>query len=202
MAFVLGITGGIATGKTVVLRMMGEMGARTLSADDIAREVLARDTPAYHETVRRFGRRILAPDGQVDRSALAAIVFADDDARLALNDITHPGIIAKMQEEIDLFRAEHPERGAVLAVEIPLLVECGLEGMVDEVLLVASEQETQVSRLTSRSGVSREEALRRIGAQTSLEHKIAHADRVIWNDGTLESLRQSVSGVWAQICLL
>jgi len=199
VALVLGITGGIATGKTTVMKMLGELGAVTLSADDIAREVLAKCNPAYHEVVERFGPGILKPDGDINRELLARIIFDDPCAREALNKITHPRIIQRMQEHIDRFRSAPPKPDAVLAVEIPLLMECGLENMVDEVVVVAAEQDTQVGRLTSRSGISREEAVRRINAQMPIGEKVRRAKRVIWNDGSLRDLAESVERLWREI---
>ena len=182
--------------------MFGELGASTLSADDLAREALAKGTEEYAETVERFGKAILKRDGEIDRSALGAIVFSDDAARQALNNITHPRIIAAMQRRIDSFRSDPPSPDAVLAVEIPLLVECGLEPIVDEVLVVAAEHETQVSRLTSRSRITDEEAKGRLAAQMPMERKIERADRVISNEGSLEELAHSVRVVWDEIHLL
>lgn len=201
MPRVLGITGGIATGKSTVLRMLGELGAETLSADDLAREVLARGTEGYRETVERFGNGILTPDGEIDRSALGAIVFTDESARQVLNSITHPRIISAIQHRIDEFRRNPPSPNAVLAVEIPLLVECGLEGIVDEVVVVSAEPATQVSRLTTRSRMSVEEARRRLAAQMPIERKIERADRVIRNEGTLEELWEAVRAAWQDIGL-
>lgn len=202
MAIVLGITGGIGTGKSTVLKIFADLGAETLSADEIAREVLAKDTPAYYDTVERFGRSILTADGEIDRRVLGEIVFNDVSARKELEDITHPRIIAQTQERINQFRSNPPASDAVLAVEIPLLIECGLENIVDEVLVVAAEQETQLNRLISRSGLTAEEALRRINAQMPIDEKIKRADRVIWNDGSLECLESSVRSIFKEIRLL
>ena len=199
MAIVLGVTGGISTGKSTVVGLLRELGADVLSADEIAREVVARDGPAYSELVDRFGPGILEPSGEIDRKALGEIIFADADARQTLNDITHPRIIEIMRERIDRFRARPPDPDALLAVEIPLLVECGLEDMVDQVLLVAAEQEVQVGRLTTRSGVSREEALRRAASQMPISEKLLYADHVIWNSGSLEDLEQKVRSFWEEI---
>lgn len=201
MPKVLGITGGIATGKSAVLRMLKELGAQTLSADDLAREVLSRNTPAYRDAVARFGETIRTPDGEIDRAALGAIVFSDPEARKALNEITHPRIIALMQDRIDRFRTAPPAPDAVLAVEVPLLVECGLEGTVDEVVVVAAEPETQESRLTTRSGLSAEDARRRIASQMPMDRKIERADRVIRNDGSLGDLQESVRAMWDEFHL-
>ncbi|MCX6344481.1 MAG: dephospho-CoA kinase [Armatimonadetes bacterium] len=202
MAFILGITGGIGTGKSTALGIFAELGAETLSADDIARDVLQKDSPAYKEVVERFGKDVVGLDGQIDRSALARIIFSDDKARQYLDSITHPIIISELKRRIDDFRRLHPSDKAVLAVEIPLLIECGLEDIVDEVLLIAAEQETQKNRLTSRSQISSAEALRRIRSQMSLERKIERSDRVICNDKTIDSLRTDILDVWNEILLL
>lgn len=201
MATVVGITGGIATGKSTVLRLLGELGAETMSADEVAHEVLSKGTPAYAEVVARFGPDVLGPDGEIDRAALGRIVFSDAAARADLEAITHPRIIARIEDMVREFRAAHPMREAVLAVEIPLLIECGMQSMVDEVLLVAAEQETQVSRLTSSRNLARDEALRRIASQMPLQYKAEFADRVIRNDGDLSSLKSAVRRAWSEILL-
>ena len=202
MPKVIGITGGIATGKSTVLRMFAELGAEVLSADDLAREVLAKGSDGYSETVERFGAGIVEADGEIDRCLLASIIFSDAEARRDLNDITHPRIIAAMNERIERFRAHPGAPDSVLAVEIPLLIECGLEATVDKVLVVAGEPATQVSRLTTRSDVSVAEANRRIAAQMQIERKIERADWVVYNDGSVESLESFVRAVWDEIHLL
>ncbi|MCE5314591.1 MAG: dephospho-CoA kinase [Armatimonadota bacterium] len=199
---IIGITGGIGTGKSTVLKILAELGARTLSADDIAREVLAKGEPAYREVLAHFGSAVLAAGGQIDRQVLAGIIFADPEARHDLDTITHPRIIAKINRAIRAFRDEPGSESSVLVVEIPLLMECGMESIVDEVIVVAAEQETQIRRLTSRGGISRDEALRRIGSQMSMTDKVRRADRVIRNDSDMQSLRESVEAVWREILLL
>jgi dephospho-CoA kinase len=202
MPIVLGITGGIATGKSTVTRMLAELGAETSSADEVAREVLERGTAVFREVVERFGEGVLKPDGSIDRAELGRLVFADEQARRDLEAITHPRIISAINESIDKFRREHAGERRVLAVEIPLLYECGLEDTVDEVLVVAAEQEAQVGRLTTRSMVTREEALSRIRAQMSLDEKVERADFVVWNDDSIEVLSRRVRAVWEEIFLL
>ncbi len=185
-----------------MLGIFAELGAKTVSADVIAREVLVQGSPAYNGVTRQFGEAVLTPGGDIDRAALGRIVFESPEARQAINDITHPRIIEELLCEIDTFRRNYPARGAILAVEIPLLVECGLKGIVDQVVLVIAEQETQIDRLTRDRGISRDEALLRIGAQMPVSQKMFHADRVIRNDGTPDSLREAVKVVWEEICLL
>ena len=199
MALVLGITGGISTGKSTVLGMLARLGASTLSADEIAREVLEKDGPAYRDVVECFGPGVVGSGGEIDRSALARTIFDDAQAREKLNRLTHPHIIREIQDRIDAFRVNPPRPDSVMAVEIPLLIECGLEGMVDQVLLVAAEQDHQVGRLTSRGGVGREDALRRIASQMPIPAKIGHSDFVIWNNSSLEDLEREVRLLWQRI---
>ena len=201
MAFVLGITGGIATGKSTVMRLFATLGARVISADEIAREVLAKDAPAYYDVIERFGSDVVLPNGEIDRAALGHIIFNDPDARNVLEEITHSRIISRMQEHIEQFRKSLSCMNSILVVEIPLLFECGLEDIVDEVLLVAAEQGTQIDRLKSRNEISSDEALRRIDAQMPMEVKIGKADRVIWNDGSLQNLEQTIRHIWEEIRL-
>jgi dephospho-CoA kinase len=197
MSIVIGITGGVATGKTTVMEMLRELGAKTLSADDIAREVLQPGTSESDEVVRRFGLAILDSKGRINRAALANIIFRDKKVREILNSITHPGIIAILEERIEKFRESAGEKD-VLAVEIPLLVECNLSGLVDIILVVAAEQETQISRLKTR-GLSDTQALERIAAQISLSEKTQAADWVIWTDVSLDDTGRQVRQVWDSV---
>ncbi len=201
MAVVIGITGGIATGKSTVLDIFRKLGAQTLSADTIAHEILTKGSPAYCEVIERFGKDVLDLNGEIDRARLAKTIFENGVARKTLEEITHPRIISQMKRHIDDFRASHLSPHDVLAVEIPLLYEAGLESIVDKVVVVAAEQETQLNRLTTRSGISKDEALRRIESQMPIERKIKSADWVIWNEGNLHSLEESVKHIWDEILL-
>lgn len=181
--------------------MLGDLGAETLSADDVARQVLARGEPAHLEVAEAFGSDVIDNDsGEIDRAALGELVFRDSEAKRLLESITHPRIIDRIRSRIDDFRHSHPEPDAVLAVEIPLLIECGLEDMVDQVVVVAAEQEAQISRLTTRN-LSRGQSLRRIRSQMPTDAKIARARRVIRNDSDLRSLECAVRRMWREICL-
>lgn len=201
MGRVIGVTGGIATGKSTVMNIFARLGARTLSADAVAREVLAKGGICYQQTIQRFGEEIVGIDGEIDRATLGGIIFSDPSARQDLENITHPHIIAQINRQIEEFRADSANVDHVLAVEIPLLVECGLESVVDDVVVVAAELETQVCRLTTIRGISSDEAELRIKAQMPLDMKIERADWVIWNDGSLESLESQVRAVWDEIRL-
>ncbi|MBI2843376.1 MAG: dephospho-CoA kinase [Armatimonadetes bacterium] len=197
MGVVLGITGGVATGKTTVAGMFRSLGAVTLSADEVAREVLAPGSPAVAEVIERFGQAVAAPGGGIDRSALADTVFGDEEALRDLNAITHPRIISILKERIEEFRRKSRE-GEVLAVEIPLLIECNLQRLVDYVVVVAAEQETQMSRLTTR-GLSLEQARRRIEAQMPVREKLQYADWVVSTDAGLDDTARQVEQIWEQV---
>ena len=197
-AVVIGVTGGIATGKSAVARMFADLGAELISADDIAREVLAHGSPVLACVIERFGKDLLLPNGDLDRSRLAAIIFSDPQARDDLNAITHPAIIAGMREEIERFRHSHDAGRRILIAEIPLLFECQLQTVVDKVVVVAAEQRTQESRLMKRDRLNREQALARISSQMPLREKIGLADWVLWTDGDLPETERQVRQIWAE----
>jgi len=200
MAVVIGVTGSIGSGKSSVLEMFAELGAETASADAIAREVLGPGQPAANEVVAEFGPEIARAGGEIDRKKLADKIFRDPSARERLNRITHPRIIARIEEIVRDFRARRgAEPDAVLAVEIPLLFECGLREMVDKVVVAAAEQETLISRLMSRDGLSREAAEERLSAQAPLSEKIKLADWVVWTDRSFEDTRRQVRHIFQQV---
>ena len=156
---VLGLTGGIASGKSTVLNIFREFGAQTKSADVLAKKMLFKGEPAYHRVIERFGGQIVNSDGEIDRIVLGDIVFNDANAIKDLNNIIHPQVIEDIKESIDNFRKEG---SGVFVAEIPLLFECGLENIVDKVIVVCAEQETQINRLKKRFGFTREQAESRI----------------------------------------
>jgi dephospho-CoA kinase len=186
---VIGLTGGIASGKSTVARMLAERGAAVIDADQLARKVVEPGQPALAELVARFGAAILTADGQLDRKRLAAIAFADEGARADLNRITHPRIAAASAQAI----AAWADAGAnVVFYEAALLVEnrtyTGLAGLI----VVAAPEDTQVSRMMVRDGLTADEARARIAAQLPLEQKVAVATWVIENTGDLDTLGRDV----------
>lgn len=184
----IGLTGGIATGKSTVSNILRQHGARIIDADQIAREVVEPGQPAWEKIVSYFGQDILLPDNTIDRKRLGKIVFADATARQALNSFTHPAIINRIREILDGWR---DDAGVLAVVDAPLLLEAGMEFLVDEVWVVATSTEIQLERLMRRDKLSREEALQRLAAQMPLAEKISRATRVIDNSGSLaETTRQ------------
>lgn len=186
---VLGITGGIASGKSSVTEMFRRRGALVVSADALAREVVRPGSPVLRQLVARFGAGILGADGSLDRAALGARIFSDEASRRALNEITHPAIARLARERLTQSR----QSGAPLVIyEAPLLFEAGAEGRVDKVLVVKIRPETQLARLMVRDGLSEPDARRRIAAQMPQEEKLARADYVIDNSGTLQDTEAQV----------
>lgn len=189
----VGLTGGVGSGKSTVARLLAEHGATIIDADAIAREVVEPGTPGYDAVVAHFGDAVVRPDGALDRPALAAIVFADDEQRNALNGIVHPLVGARMAE---LMQGAPP--GAVVVWDVPLLVENGLASEFDLVLVVEADVEIRVARLAAR-GMDEQDARARMARQASDEQRRAVAGQVIRNDGSLDELRARVDHVWGEI---
>ena len=189
---VLGLTGGIGSGKSLVAEMFRKLGAEVIDADRLARDVVEPGQPALNEIVMAFGRDVLLPDGSLNRVSLAAIIFADAAARQRLNAITHPRIRARMETEV----AARNQRSGILILDIPLLYENGLAGSVEKVIVVWVDPRTQLQRLTERDRLSVDEARRRIAAQMPLDDKRARADEVIDNSGDRERTRRQVQAIY------
>jgi len=179
---ILGVTGGIATGKSSVASMLGDCGAVVVGADDLSRQAVAPGSDALTALVDHFGRQILDASGGLDRAALAALVFSDPVARADVNRITHPVIAHLADEKLHSLRAAGH---SLIVYEAPLLFEASAESRVDQVLVVTLDPEIQIDRLVNRDGISREEALARIEAQMPLAEKISRADYVIDNAGSV-----------------
>ena len=187
----VGLTGGIASGKSLVAAELAARGAIVIDADVLARQVVEPGTPALAAIVERFGRQVLT-DGQLDRSRLGEIVFADPLARRDLERIVHPAVRARA---VELERAA--EGAAVVVHVIPLLVETGQQQNFDFVVTVDVDQEAQIQRLRARNGFSRAEAEARIAAQATREDRRAAADVVLDNTGTLARLSDQIAALWA-----
>jgi len=191
---VLGLTGGIGSGKSMVASMFARLGADVIDADQLAREVVEPGQPALEEIAAAFGRDILLPDGRLDRGMLARIIFADPVARARLNAITHPRIQERMATEMAL-RGSRP---GVLIVDIPLLFENDRTSSVESVIVVWVDPKTQLRRLIERDGLTADEARQRIAAQMPLDEKRARADLVVDNSGSRENTRRQVEAIYRQ----
>ena len=195
-ALVVGLTGGFGTGKTTVAQMLAACGATVLDSDRVVRGLLAATGSCYRAVVRRFGEDIVGKDGEIDKARLAALVFADQQGRRALEKIIHPKVCAYLRAKIKEFRRGS---GGVLVLEIPLLFEVGMERAVDRVIVVRARQKDQVGRALRGRFSDRREILARIKAQWPLSQKLKCADIVIDNRGTLAETKKTVQAVWQML---
>lgn len=193
----VGLTGGIGSGKSEVSRRLAALGAVVVDADVIAREVVEPGTTGLAQVVDAFGPQVLGSDGRLDRDRLAALVFGDDAARSRLNAIVHPLVGARTAELVAAAAAGDPH--AVVVNDVPLLVEAGLTGRYDVVVVVAADPEVQRRRLVEQRGMSELDAEARMSAQAPLADKLAVADFVVANDGDLDDLDAAVREVWAHL---
>ena len=193
---VIGLTGGIATGKSTVAAMLAARGAAVVDADRLAREVVEPGRPALADIAAEFGPGVIADDGSLDRPALAAVVFADAGRRRRLEAITHPRISELMHERIAAAIAGGPP---LVVVDIPLLFENGRSGMVEGVLVVYADAATQLQRLVGRDAMSEADARSRIAAQMPVEDKRQLATWVIDNRGGIDATREQVEAWWEEV---
>lgn len=192
----IGLTGGIASGKSTAARTLAELGARIVDADQVARDIVAPGQPALADLVRAFGREILLPDGTLDRKKLGAIIFADAEKRRTLNAITHPRIAFETQARLARLRQE----GLPVAIyEAALLVENGAHKALDGLIVVVCDEATQLERLVGRDGFTVAEAEARIAAQAPPAQKVAAATWVVDTSGPLADTRKQLARIWEQI---
>ena len=190
----VGLTGGVASGKSTVARLLDELGAVVVDADVLAREVVAPGTDGLAEVVAAFGAGVVTGDGALDRPALGAVVFADEARRRDLEGIIHPRVRARAAE---IEAAAPPD--AVVVHDIPLLAETGQADSFDAVVVVDVPVGTQVSRMVEQRGMSHEDAEARVAAQATREERLAVATHVVDNTGSLEELRVRVAEVYADL---
>jgi len=190
---IIGLTGGIASGKSTIARMLEKMGASVIDADQLSRDAVIPGSMALSEIAEEFGPSILNQDGTLNRAALGKIIFADPDSRHLLEAITHPAIASLARERLDSLERKGVEVAVYMA---PLLVEAGVSGRVDEIWVVFVDTETQVMRLMARDGISREEALQRIDSQMPMEEKRHFGKVVIDNRGSLDDAERQVRAAW------
>lgn len=190
----VGLTGGIGSGKSEVTSRLRELGAVIIDSDVLAREVVRAGTPGLEAVVREFGPDILGPGGELDRPRLGRLIFADPDRRKTLERIVHPRVRACVEE----ITSAAPD-DAVVVNDVPLLVESGLRGSYDLVVVVDAPPEVQLDRLVRLRGMAREDAQARIDAQASRAERLAAADFVVRNDGDLDALDGQVAAVWERL---
>ncbi|MEH6888663.1 dephospho-CoA kinase [Bacillus sp. JJ864] len=192
MTVVIGLTGGIASGKSTVSKMFQGFHIPVIDADIIAREVVEPGKEAYNEIVKAFGKEVLEENGELNRPNLGSIVFHNEEKRLLLNGIVHPAVRKEMNAQKDRYIRENAQ---AVVLDIPLLFESKLTSLVDRILLVYVDNETQMTRLKERNNFTEEEAKARIASQMPLQEKIALADKVINNNGTIEETKAQLSSI-------
>ena len=193
----LGVTGGIASGKTTVANMLEELGAPIIDFDLIAREVVEPEKPAWKEIVDYFGKQVLQEDGQLDRKRLSSIVFRDFEKRKKLESFTHPRIGEEFVRQVNEIAGKEP--GAIIQVVIPLLIELNLQYQFHKLMVVYIPEEKQIERLVERDGITKEEAANMLKAQLPINEKVGYADFVIHNDKTLEETQKQVEKLWESL---
>lgn len=194
---VAGLTGNIATGKTTVSRMFRKFGASIVDADQVARKVVEPGKPAWQRIVDEFGEDILLEDSRIDRKKLGDIVFSNSSKREKLNSITHPEITKEIRRQVEELRKGGCK---VVIIEAALIVEKGgMKGLLDTLIVVASDEALQIDRLRSRDNLGMKEAKMRIDSQMPLKEKLEHADFVIYNDGDMESTENQVEKIWFEL---
>ena len=193
----VGLTGGIASGKSTVSEAFARLGAKVLDADEVAREVVLPGKPAWTKLRHTFGSEFFHPDGRLNRSKLRRLVFADPEQRSRLNAIVHPEVMREIDFRFEQLTssAEH----AVVLVDIPLLIEVGVVHRFDKVVVVYANESVQVMRLMQRDGLSREEARQALSVQIDLREKAKKADFVISNSGTPGETQAQVEKVWQEL---
>ncbi|AIQ23028.1 dephospho-CoA kinase [Paenibacillus sp. FSL H7-0737] len=196
---IIGLTGGIASGKSTVSALLVSKGARLVDADVIAREVMLPGHEVLAAAVKQFGSEILSSDGTLNRGKLGDIVFQNPAALQALNNLTHPAIRREIKERMNSMEEEDPKKLTI--VDIPLLFESGLENMFHEILVVYVPREVQIARLMERNGLSIEQAEARLNAQMDIEAKRNKADYIIDNSGELAHTEQQVAVLWDRLGL-
>jgi dephospho-CoA kinase len=190
----VGLTGGIGSGKSTVARLLASHGAVVIDADVLARDAVEPGTPGFDAVVARFGESLVTPAGEIDRAALAAIVFADDGARADLEAIVHPAVRAAIARAI----ATHAVGDDVVVVDSPLLIETGAHVDFPVVIVVTASEAARIARLATR-GMSEADVRTRLAAQMPLGDKTAHADVVLDNDGDERALEAQVDRVWTDL---
>jgi len=193
---VIGLTGGIGSGKSTVSRFLDELGAVILNADEVGHKAFKSDTELWHQVVVAFGRPIVTPDGNIDRKKLGNIVFGNAESLSRLNQMMHP----RMYEMVKAQLGEYRRQGTrVVVLEAPLLLEAGWTPLVDEVWVTTASESTVLKRLEERAGLSRAESLARIRSQLPSAERVRHADVVINTDCDLDEVKVKVKELWQRL---
>ncbi len=193
---VIGLTGGISSGKSTVSQFLAELGAVIIDADKVGHEAFKPNTELWREVVATFGKQILSPNGDIDRKKLGEIVFSNSESLARLNQIMHPRMYDMIRAQIEEYRRQGVD---VVVVEAAVLIEANWTPLVDEVWATLVSEASVVRRLNERSGLSEQQSLARIRSQMSNEERVKHADVVINNDGDVNQLKTRVKELWCRL---
>jgi len=201
IGLIIGLTGGIVSGKSTVAKMFKDLGAKIIDADELGHKVILPHKPAWVKIVKLFGRDVLKEDLNIDRKKLGEIVFNDDRLLKKLNEITHPEIIKLIKREINLAKNSTCKDGKeeILIVEAALIYEAKIDNLMDKIIVVYVEEEEQIKRLGKRNNLSKEKALKRIKSQISIKEKAKMADYVIDNSNSLDKTKGQVEKIWQSL---
>ena len=194
---VIGLTGGIASGKSIVASVFKELGAIIIDADQIARQVVLPHQPAWKDIVEYFGPEVVNEDKSLNRAKIGDIVYNDPDSLKKLNYFTHPRIVQHYKDELRRIKTEQPD--AIVILEVPLLYETNMDKLCQQVVVVWVDRETQIKRLMKRDKMSYEDAVRRVDAQIPLEEKVQWADFVIDNRGSIVETKEKATRYYNEI---
>lgn len=193
---VIGLTGGILSGKSTVAEMLQDLGAAVIDADKVGHECYRPYTEGWEKVVAAFGKGILGTDDEIDRAKLSQIVFGNADALHKLNDIMHPIIRKSVEEKIKQFAGQGSD---VVVVEAPVFIEAGWADLVDQIWVTAVPEEVAAKRFSKRSGLTEQEAVRRIKSQMTNDERVKHADRVIDTNRSIEQTKSDVQKLWREL---
>jgi dephospho-CoA kinase len=195
--YLIGLTGGIASGKSTIARRLAEHGATIIDADIVSREVVAPGSPALASIALEFGEDMIDSEGTLNRAKLGALVFSDAEKLEKLNAIMHPAVKTRSAEVLAKARADNPD--SVIVYDVPLLVEADIARNYDEIIVASAPEETRIKRMIQLRGLTDEEAKARIGAQASEAKRLAIADVVIDTGGNLQHTLEQVDALWDRI---
>ena len=193
---IIGLTGGIGSGKSTVSQFLAELGAVILDADKVGHEALNPGGEVWHQVITAFGKQVTTSNGDIDREKLGEIVFGNSEARDRLNRIMHPPMYDMVKANLEKYRQQGT---GVIVLEAPLLLEAGWTSLADEVWVTTASEATVLERLRERDGLSEQESLARIRSQMSNEERLKHADAVIDSDCSLDELKAKIKGLWQKL---
>jgi len=198
MALIVGLTGGIVSGKNTVAKMFKDLGAKIVDADELGHKVILPHKPSWEKIVKLFGKDLLKEDLKIDRKKLGRIVFNNQKLLKKLNEITHPEIIKLIRKEISLVKNKtlKNRKEKILIINAALIYEAKIDNLMDKIIVVYINEEKQIERLMERNNLSAQESLKRIKSQTPLKEKVKMADYVIDNSNSLDKTREQVEKIW------